>query len=91
MLPLGLHILDEWLSYHYYFYKQAIRNQVQKEDIKWQVTFRTLYYCGLRKGELRGLQWKDIALEIKTLSVRKQITDRCGTVKKSKFVMPKTQ
>lgn len=70
---------------------QTIRNQVQKEDIKWQATFKTLYYCCLRKGELRGLQWKDIALEIKTLSVRKQITDRCGTVKKFKFVVPKTQ
>lgn len=50
-----------------------------------------LYYCGLRKGKLRGLQWKDIDLERKTLSVRKQISDCCGTVKKFKFVVPKTQ
>ena len=32
-----------------------------------------------------------VDLERKTLSVRKQITDRCGTVKKFKFVVPKTQ
>ena len=36
-------------------------------DIKWQATFRILYYCGLRKGELRGLQWKDIDLERKNI------------------------
>ena len=33
----------------------------------------------------------NIDFERKTLSVRKQITDRCGTVKKFKFVVPKTQ
>mgnify|MGYP004452518029 CR=1 FL=1 len=33
----------------------------------------------------------NIDLERKTLSVRKQITDRCGMVKKFKFVVPKTQ
>lgn len=34
-------------------FKQFI--EVEK-DIKWQATFRILYYCGLRKRELRGLQ-----------------------------------
>ena len=34
---------------------------------------------------------KDIDIERKTLSVRKQITDRCETVKKFKVVVPKTQ
>ena len=29
-------------------------------DIKWIGIFEILYYCGLRRGELRGLQWKDI-------------------------------
>ena len=78
----------EQLCFTYDEFKQFIEVE---EDIKWQATFRILYYCGLRKGELRGLQWKDIDLERKTLSVRKQITDRCGTVKKFKFVVPKTQ
>lgn len=78
----------EQLCFTYDEFKQFIEVE---EDVKWQATFRILYYCGLRKGELRGLQWKDIDLERKTLSVRKQITDRCGTVKKFKFVVPKTQ
>ncbi|MBD9074427.1 hypothetical protein EGP91_00280 [bacterium] len=33
-------------------------------DIKWTGIFEILYYCGLRRGELRGLQWKDINLKI---------------------------
>lgn len=63
----------EQLCFTYDEFKQFIEVE---EDIKWQATFRILYYCGLRKGELRGLQWKDIDLKRKTLSVRKQITDR---------------
>ena len=62
-----------------------------EDDIRWIAIFEILYYCGLRRGELRGLQWKDIDLDRRTLSVRKQITDRCGSVKKYKLVVPKTQ
>lgn len=74
-----------------YFTYEQFKQFIAVEDIlRFKVMFEILYYCGLRKGELRGLQWKDIDLERKTLSVRKQITDRCGTVKKFKFVVPKT-
>lgn len=62
------------MNYHQSNYVLLMMN-LNEEDIKCQATFRILYYCGLRKGELRGLQWKDIDLERKTLSVRKQITD----------------
>ena len=34
--------------------------------------FEILYYCGLRKGELRGLTWRNIDLVSKTLSVKKK-------------------
>lgn len=78
----------EQLCITYDEFKQFIEVE---EAIKWKAIFRVLYYCGLRKGELRGLQWKDIDLERNTLSVRKQITVHCGTVKKFKFVVPKTQ
>lgn len=38
--------------------------------------FTTLYYCGLRIGEARGLQWKDIDFENNTISITKQISSR---------------
>ena len=53
--------------------------------------FEILYYCGLRKGELRGLTWKNIDLVNKTLSIKKQITDRGGSVKEFQFSTPKTK
>ena len=56
-----------------------------------EAIFEIFYYCGLRCGELRGLKWTDIDLEHRTLSVRQPITDRCGSIKKYKFVVPKTQ
>lgn len=47
--------------------------------------------CGCRKGELRGLQWKDINFDKKGLSITKQITDQGGTVKDFHFADPKTK
>lgn len=43
-------------------------------DLKFRAAFETLYYCGLRSGELRGLSWDDINFDRKELSVRKNIT-----------------
>ena len=53
--------------------------------------YKSLYYCGLRRGELRGLQWKDINFKDRTLSITKQINDRCGFVKNWRFSVPKTK
>ena len=44
-----------------------------EDDLKWKTLFETLYYMGLRKGELRGLQWKDINFKKKTMNISKQI------------------
>lgn len=59
--------------------------------LKKKVTYEILYYCGLRKGELRGLQWKDINFNKRELSITKQITDQGGTVKDFHFADPKTK
>lgn len=60
-------------------------------DIKWIGIFEILYYCGLRRGELRGLQWKDINFKDRNLSITKQINDRCGSVKNWRFSVSKTK
>lgn len=33
---------------------------IYDRNYKSKVTFEILYYCGLRKGELKALTWKDI-------------------------------
>ena len=35
--------------------------------------YKTLYYCGLRRGELRGLTWNDIDFKNSYLSVNKNV------------------
>ena len=41
-------------------------------DLNTKVMFELLYYCGLRRGEARGLQWTDINWNEHTLSITKQ-------------------
>jgi len=42
-------------------------------DLKYVALFKTLYYCGLRNGELRGITWSDIDFENKKLRINKQV------------------
>lgn len=42
-------------------------------DLKFRCTFQTLFYCGLRNGELRGPTWNDINFNRSTLTVNKNI------------------
>ena len=39
------------------------------DDLKYKGFFKLLYYCGLRRSEARGLQWKHIDFNNKTLTV----------------------
>ena len=52
----------------------------KEEDLRYRCLWLTLYYCGLRMGEARGLQWKDIDWDQKVLSVKKQVQsiDNCS-------------
>ena len=45
-----------------------------EKDVKFICAFQTLFYCGLRNGELRGLTWNDINFRKSCLSVNKNIT-----------------
>ena len=42
-------------------------------NLKFRYVFQTLFYCGLRNGELRGLTWNDIDFNRSTLTVNKNI------------------
>lgn len=58
----------------YYTYEDFKRFISNEDNLKFKCAFEILYYCGLRKGELKGLTWKDIYFDKKALSVNKQIT-----------------
>ncbi|HHX71161.1 MAG TPA: site-specific integrase [Gallicola sp.] len=44
-----------------------------EDNLVFRCVFQTLFYCGLRNGELRGLTWNDIDFNRGTLSVNKNI------------------
>ena len=65
----------------YYTYDEFKKFISYEEDLRWKCVFEILYYCGFRKGELKGLTWKDIYFDKKVLSVNKQITQRNNRIK----------
>lgn len=42
-------------------------------NLKFRCAFQTLFYCGLRNGKLRGLNWNDIEFNRSTLTINKNI------------------
>ena len=43
------------------------------DDIKWKALFEVLFFCGLRRGELRGLTWDNIDLENRRIYIKHQV------------------
>ncbi|WP_272032969.1 tyrosine-type recombinase/integrase [Oceanobacillus kimchii] len=64
------------------------------DDFLYYVLFMTLYYSGMRKGELLALTWADIDFENNTISINKTSYNRNITTPKTKqsvrtILMPK--
>ena len=60
------------------------------KDEFWKTLFETLFYCGLRQGELQALKWKDIDFTKKTININKTLTTKIKGEKYSIFP-PKTK
>ncbi|WP_297960323.1 site-specific integrase [uncultured Ruminococcus sp.] len=58
---------------------------LENEPIKWKTIMYLLIYSGIRRGELLGLEWKDISFEKKVISIRRtsQAVERMGIITKS--------
>lgn len=73
----------------FYTYEEFKHFISYETDLKYICLFETLYYCGLRNGEMRGLTWEDIDFSKKILRINKQVPTRY-TSKNWKFTSPKT-
>lgn len=62
----------EMLFYTFAEFKQFLSVE---EDFRFHCLWETLFYCGLRCGEARGLTWDNLDFKSKTLSVTKQVQD----------------
>lgn len=45
---------------------------------RWKIALLTVLFMGLRRGELAGLEWKDIDYENKTMTIARSIQDIIG-------------
>lgn len=43
------------------------------DNIQMRCLFKSLYYCGLRKGEARGLIWKNVDLDNRKIYIKQQV------------------
>ena len=73
----------------YFTYDEFQKFLSVEKDIKFRCAWQLLYYCGLRIGELKGITWKDIDFENRTVNINKQITQQSCRSRWS-FLPPKT-
>ena len=57
-------------------------------DLQLRCLFKTLYYCGLRRGEARGLTWDNVDLVNSRIYIKKQVIDDDGKKKNSWKLAP---
>ena len=65
---------DELVKEKFYYDINEFDKLLSAEtEERYKILWETLYYCGLRIGEARGLKWEDIDWDNKTLWIHKQV------------------
>lgn len=49
------------------------------DDIKWKCVFEVFFFCGLRRGELRGLSWDNVDFKNSEISIIKNVVQEGKT------------
>ena len=75
----------------FYTYDEFKKFIACEDVLRWKCLWETLYYCGLRRGEARGLTWDSIDFEKKRLSVTKQVISPNDGSADWVISMPKTR
>ena len=52
---------------------------LQSKGVFSDTLFELLYYCGLRRGEARGLQWKNVDLDNRRIYIKQQVKNNVET------------
>ena len=74
-----------------YTYEEFQKFISASPDLNTRVMFEILYYCGLRRGEARGLQWTDIKWRDHLVSITKQANSVKDHQHEYEITPPKTK
>ena len=61
------------------------------DDFRYKCFFELLYYCGLRRSEARGLQWKHIDFKNKLLTVSQQVLNPSNSNASTEWYISRTK
>lgn len=61
------------------------------DDLRYKCFFELLYYCGLRRSEARGLQWKHIDFKNKLLTVSQQVLNSSNSNASTEWYISSTK
>ncbi len=63
------------------------------DDLRDRCFFEALYYCGLRRSEARGLQWKHVDFKNQTITISQQVLNPSSSNKNTDWYIssPKTE
>ena len=62
-----------------------------EDNLRYRCLWLTLYYCGLRRGEARGLTWDCVDFKNKKISITKQVISQTDSNAHWYIGMPKTK
>lgn len=74
----------------FYTYEEFKKFLSVEKDLKFRTLFETLYFCGLRRGELRGLIWKYVDFDRKEINIVQNVVNVEGDSGYWHITTPKT-
>lgn len=75
---------------NFYTYEEFKKFISVEKNLKFKTLFETLYYCALRKGELRALTWEHVNLTDRVMLISQNIVNVSGDGGEWKLTSPKT-
>ena len=75
----------------YYTYEEFKQFLSVEKDLKFKTLFEVLYFCGLRRGELRGLDWAHVDFQRKEISIVQNVVNVSGDSGFWQLTTPKTK